>query len=73
MVGRLTVLLRPDNKMPTIGQETIRRDTYWLPLVCIDHDALKHLKVVLLPEQLHLPGPRSGGDKQGRQGLLSLF
>ena len=52
----MTVLLRPDNKVPVIGQDTVRQDTYWLPLVCLNHDALKRLKVDLLPEQMHLPG-----------------
>jgi hypothetical protein len=55
-VGQLTVLLRPDNKVPVIGQDTISQDADWLPLVRLDQDALECLKVTLLSEHVHLPG-----------------
>jgi len=39
-----------------VGQDTISQDADWLPLVCLDHDALERLKVILLSEHVHLPG-----------------
>ncbi len=55
-VRQLTVLLRPDDKVPMVGQDTISQDTDSVPLVCLDHDALERLKVILLSEHAHLPG-----------------
>ncbi len=58
---QLTILLRPDNKVPVIGQNTIRQDTQRLPLVRLDHDPLERLKVSLLSEHMH-PADRSVKD-----------
>ncbi len=55
-VRHLNVLLRPDDDVPMIGQDAIRQDADCLPLMCLDHDALKRLKVILLSEHVHLPG-----------------
>jgi hypothetical protein len=54
-VRQLAVLLRPDNKVSMVGQNTIRQDTNWLPLVRLNHDALERLKVGLLAEHMHPP------------------
>ena len=60
-VRQLTVLLRPDDKVPMVGQNTIRQDTNGLPLVRLNHDALERLEVGVLAEHMH-PADRSVQD-----------
>ena len=60
-VRQLTILLRPDDKLPLVGQNTIRQNTDRLPRVRLNHDALKLLEVGNLAEHPH-PADRSVQD-----------
>ena len=59
VVGQSTVLLRPRDKVPVIGQNTIRQDAKRLPQVRFNHDPLERLKFGVLTEHVH-PPDRSG-------------
>ena len=55
---QLAVLFRPDNKLPLVGQNTIRQNTDRSTLVRLNHDALELLEVGNLAEHPH-PADRS--------------
>ena len=41
----LTVMLRPDNKVPMLGHNSVRQDADGLSLVRANHDALERLEI----------------------------
>ena len=55
-VGHLTLLGRPDDEVPVVGEHTVRQNADGLPLVSLDHDALERFIIGFLAEQRHLAG-----------------
>ena len=54
----LAVGLRPDDKVPVIGQDAIRQDADGVSVVGFDHDVLERLEVGVLAQEVH-PAHRS--------------
>ncbi len=54
-IRHLTVLFRPDNKVPVIRQNTIGQDADGLPMVRLHHHPLERLEVGLLAKHMHPP------------------
>ena len=54
-VRQLTVMLRPDTKVPMVRQYTLRQDADGLPLVCLNHDALVRLEIDVLAKLMYPP------------------
>jgi hypothetical protein len=52
-IRQLTVLFRPDNKVPVIRQNTIGRNADGLPMVRIHYHPLERLEVGILAKHVH--------------------